>query len=88
LAQTVYKIQARRKKLPEGSYLDGSWSVGCLDVTCKTDDLEWWGLDDRDGFDDLLLVDGGPRLLSLSDYMSHTSLEAHEGSKVDWLVFG
>ena len=72
----------------QGSYLDGSWSIGGLDVTGKTDDLEWWGLDDGDGFDDLLLVDGGAWLLGLSDDVSHTGLEAHEGSKVNWLVFG
>jgi len=68
---------------PDG--LDGSWSVGGLDVTGKTDDLEWWGLDDGNGFDDLLLVDGRAWLLSLSDDVSHTGLEAHEGSKVNWL---
>jgi len=68
---------------PDG--LDGSWSVGGLDVTGETDDLEWWGLDDSDGFDDLLLVDGRAWLFGLSDDVSHTGLEAHEGSKVDWL---
>lgn len=68
---------------PDG--LDGSWSVGGLDVTGETDDLEWWGLDDGDGFDDLLLVNGRAWLFSLSDDVSHTGLEAHEGSKVDWL---
>lgn len=68
---------------PDG--LDGSWSFGGLDVTGKTDDLEWRALDDGDGFDDLLLVDGGSWLLGLSDDVSHTGLEAHEGSKVNWL---
>lgn len=68
---------------PDG--LDGSWSFRGLDVTGKTDDLEWRALDDGDGFDDLLLVDGGAWLLGLSDDVSHTGLEAHEGSKVNWL---
>lgn len=68
---------------PDG--LDGSWSFGSLDVTGKTDDLEWRALDDGDGFDDLLLVDGGAWLLGLSDDVSHTGLEAHKGSKVNWL---
>lgn len=68
---------------PDG--LDRSWSIGGLDVTGKTDDLEWWGLDDGNGFDDLLLVDGRAWLFGFTDNVSHTSLEAHKGSKVDWL---
>lgn len=68
---------------PDG--LDRSWSIGGLDVTGKSDDLEWWGFDDGDGFDNLLLVDGRAWLFGFTDNVSHTSLEAHEGSKVDRL---
>lgn len=68
---------------PDG--LDRSWSVGGLDVTGESDDLEWWGFDDGDGLDNLLLVDGRAWLFGFTDNVSHTSLEAHEGSKVNRL---
>ena len=47
--------------------------------------LEWWGLDDGDGLDDLLLVDGGAGLLGLADDVGHTGLETNEGSQMNWL---
>jgi len=68
---------------PDG--LDGAWSVWGVDVTGDTDDLEWWGLDDGDGLDDLLLVDGGAGLLGLADDVGHTGLETNEGSQMNWL---
>lgn len=82
---------------PDG--LDGAWSVWGVDVTGDTDDLnlalkffkkvflylEWWGLDDGDGLDDLLLVDGGAGLLGLADDVGHTGLETNESSQVNWL---
>jgi len=68
---------------PDG--LDGAWSVWGVDVTGDTDDLEWWGLDDGDGLNDLLLVDGGAGLLGLADDVGHTGLETNESSQVNWL---
>jgi len=68
---------------PDG--LDGAGTVGGVDVTGDTDDLQWWGLDDGDGLDDLLLVDGGAGLLGLADDVGHTGLETNEGSQMNWL---
>ena len=49
--------------------------------------LEWWGLDDGDGLDNLLLVDGGAGLLGLADDMGHTGLETNESSQMNWLCW-
>jgi len=68
---------------PDG--LDGSWTVGGLDVTGDTNNLEWWAFDDGYWFDNFLLVDGGTRFFSFTDDMSHTGLETNEGSQMDWL---
>jgi len=68
---------------PDG--LDRSGSVGGLDVSGDSDDLEGRGLDDGDGFDDLLLVDGRTWFLSGTHNVGHTGLETDESSKVDGL---
>jgi hypothetical protein len=39
---------------PDG--LDGSWSVGGINVTGDTNNLQWWSFDDADAFNNLLLV--------------------------------
>jgi len=68
---------------PDG--LDGAGSVGGVDVTGNTDDLQWWGLNNGDGLDNLLLVNGGAGLLGLTDNMGHTGLETNESSQMNWL---
>jgi len=68
---------------PDG--LDRSGSVGGLDVSGDSDDLERGGLDDGDGFDHLLLVDGRTWFLSGTNNVGHTGLETDESSKVDGL---
>ena len=46
-----------------------------------------WGLDDGDSLDNLLLVGLGSWTVKITDDGSHTSLVAHGGSKVDWLLW-
>ena len=60
-----------------------SWGIN---VTDHTDDLNWWGLDNGDWLNDILL-DGlfTLSLLHVSDDVGHTGFVTHEGSKVDWL---
>merc|ERR1719462_17002 len=65
--------------------LDGSWTIGGLDVTGDTDNLEWWAFNDGDWFDDFLLVDCRTWFFSFTDDMSHTGLETNEGGQMDWL---
>jgi len=66
-----------------GESSETSWGIN---VTNHTDDLAWWGLDNGDGFNDILL-DGlfTFSLLHVSDDVGHASLVAHEGSEVDLL---
>ena len=60
-----------------------SWGIN---VTDHTDDLNWWGLDNGDWLNDILL-DGlfTLSLLHVSDDVSHTGFVAHEGGEMDWL---
>jgi hypothetical protein len=46
----------------------------------------WWSLNDGDGLNDLLLVSLGAWAVKITDDRGHTSLIAHGGSKVDWLL--
>ena len=66
-----------------GESSETSWGIN---VTDHTDDLAWWGLDNGDGFNDILL-DGlfTFSLLHVSDNVSHTGFVTHEGSKMNWL---
>jgi len=68
---------------PDG--LDGSWTVGGLDVTGDTNNLEWWTFNNGYWFDNFLLVDGRTWFFSFTDDMSHTGLETNKGSQMDWL---
>ena len=68
-----------------GQSSESSWG---LNVSNHTDDLHWWGFNNGDGLADILLEDLLTlSLLEVSDGVSHTSLVAHEGSKVNWLGF-
>ncbi len=69
---------------PDG--LEGTETTGGFDVTNETDNLDWWAFKDGCGVDNILLDDllTFTTLLVLDD-VSHTSLVADEGSKVDWL---
>jgi len=66
-----------------GESSETSWGIN---VTNHTDDLAWWGLDNGDGFNDILL-DGllTLSLLHVSDDVGHTGFVSHEGGEVDWL---
>jgi len=65
---------------PDGG--EGAETGGGLDVADDTDADHRGGLDDGDGLDDLLLVELGAGLLDITEDMSHTGLEAHEGGQV------
>lgn len=66
-----------------GESSESSWG---LDVTDHTDNNHWWSLNNSGGIDDILL-DGLLTFLFVndSDDVGHTSLVAHEGSKMNWL---
>ena len=67
-----------------GESSETSWG---FDVTNKTDNLHWWALDDGDWFNDIFLDDLLTlSLLVMSGNVGHSSLVAHEGGKVDWLL--
>ena len=60
-----------------------SWGIN---VTDHTDNLDGWGLDNSDWLDDILLDSLLTlSLLHVSDDVSHTGFEAHEGGEMDWL---
>ena len=65
-----------------GDWLDALWG---LLVTDDTDGEHWWGLDDGDWFDSLLLVKAGVSTDNLTENVGHTSLEADESAKM-WLL--
>jgi len=66
-----------------GESSETSWGIN---VTNHTDDLAWWGLDNGNWLDDILL-DGlfTFSLLHVSDDVSHTGFVTHEGGEMDWL---
>ena len=65
-----------------GDWLDALWG---LLVTDDTDGEHWWGLDDGDWLDSLLLVEAGVSTDDLTENVGHTSLEADESAKM-WLL--
>ena len=65
-----------------GDWLDALWG---LLVTDDTDGEHWWGLDDGDWLDGLLLVKAGVSTDNLTENVGHTSLEADESAKM-WLL--
>jgi len=68
-----------------GKSSESSWG---LDVTDHTDNLDWWGLDNGDWLDDILLDSLLTfSLLLMSDNVGHTGFVSHEGGEVDWLGF-
>jgi hypothetical protein len=66
-----------------GESSEASWGIN---ITNHTDDLAWWGLDNGDWLDDILL-DGllTLSLLHVSDDVSHTGFVTHEGGEMNWL---
>lgn len=46
----------------------------------------WWGLHDRDGLHDFLLVRLRAGTVEIANNRGHTSLVTHGGSQVDWLL--
>lgn len=47
----------------------------------------WWGIDDGDSLDDLLLVRLGSRSIQIANDGGHSRLVAHGGSEVNWLLW-
>lgn len=68
---------------PDG--VEGTETAGSLNITDETNDDHGGSLDDGDGLDDLTLVKLRARLVDLTENVSHTSLEAHEGGEVGLL---
>jgi hypothetical protein len=64
---------------------EGAETGGGHHVTDDTDDVHGGGLDDGNGFEDLLLVELGAGALGVTHDVGHTSLEAHEGGEVGFL---
>ena len=66
-----------------GESSESSWGIN---VTNHTDDLAWWGLDNGNWLNNILL-DGlfTFSLLHVSDDVGHTGFVAHEGGKMNWL---
>ncbi len=65
---------------------NGTETTGSLDVTSNTTDNHGGSFNHGDGFQNFLLVHLGTRTIKIADNVSHTSLEAHEGSQVDGLA--
>lgn len=69
---------------PDGS--QGTETTGSLSVPGNTNDNHGGSLNDGDGLEDLLLVHLGAGTVEVTDDVSHTGLEAHEGSQMDGLA--
>jgi len=65
---------------PDGG--QSSQTFNGLDVSNKTDDLHWWGLDNSNSLDNFLFVQSGVNSVNISSNVGHTSLESGEGSEV------
>lgn len=83
LVEATTKI-VRQVLSPDGG--QGTETTGSLGVTDNTDNNHGGSLDDGDSLEDLLLVHLGTRTLQITDDVSHTGLETHEGSQVDGLA--
>ncbi len=71
--------------------LEGSETLGCLDVANNANDHHWWRLDDGHSLHSLFLVQLGAQLVDITHNVGHTSLVANEGGQVNrlgWVVFG
>jgi hypothetical protein len=60
-----------------------TWS---WDVTNQTNDNHWWGFNDGDWLNDLLLVHLRTHTLYLTYDVCHTCLVTHEGGEMAWLL--
>lgn len=69
---------------PDGG--DGAKTTGSLDVTNQTNNDHGRSFDDGDSLNDFLLVHLRSRAIHIANDVSHTSLEADEGSQVDGLL--
>lgn len=69
---------------PDGG--QGTKTARSLDVTGSTNNDNGGSLDDGDSLEDFLLVHFGSRTIKVTDDVSHTGLETHEGSEMDRLA--
>lgn len=69
---------------PDG--LEGSEASWGLDVSDNTDADHWWGIDDGDWLDDLLLVELVALSSDFSHNVGHTGLVTDESGQVDGLA--
>jgi hypothetical protein len=65
----------------------GSESSWGFDVSDQTDNFEWWGFDDGDGFDCFFLIEFGLGSVNISQDVSHTGFETSEGGEVTFFGF-
>merc|ERR1719285_57394 len=64
--------------------LEGSQSTRGVDIPHYTNNHNRWSFEDGHSFSHLFLVTLGAWTIHLSDDVGHTSLVAHEGSKMNW----
>jgi len=64
--------------------LEGTKATRSVDIADNSDDDNWRCLKDGHSFSHLFLVTLRAWTVHLSDDMGHTSLVAHEGSKMHW----
>ena len=73
-------------ELSSPNSLESTKTARSLNVTDKTDNLDWWGLKNSASMDNILLDDLFTfTTLLVLDNVSHTSLVSNESSEVNWL---
>ena len=55
-----------------GQSSESSWG---FNITNQTDNFEWWGLDDSDGFDFFFFIEFSLGSVDISQNVSHTGFE-------------
>ena len=65
---------------------NGAETTGSLDITSNTANDHGGSFNHGDGFQNFLLVHLGTRAIEITNDVSHTGLETHEGSQVDGLA--
>jgi len=74
---------------PDG--LEGSETSGCFDIPDYTNSDHWWGFNNGDGFDNVLLVEFGSLSFQSSDDVGHASFETDKSGQMrffGFVVFG
>jgi len=61
-------------------------SLGSFDVSNNSNNNHWRSFDNRHCFANFLLVQFRSRFVDFTNNVSHTSLVAHEGSQMAWIL--